>query len=31
MLYWEFIIFVPESTTIELSLLNALEGFLSAF
>ena len=31
MLYWEFIIFVPESTTIELSLLNALEGFLSTF
>ena len=28
-LYWEFIIFVPESTTIELSLLNALEEFLS--
>ena len=31
MLYWECIIFVPESRTIELSLLNALEEFLSAF
>ena len=30
-LYWEFIIFEPESTTIELSLPNALEEFLSAF
>ena len=31
MLYWEFITFVPESTTIEPSLLNALEEFLSTF
>ena len=31
MLYWEFIIFVPESKSIELSLLNALEEFLLTF
>ena len=30
-LYWEFIIFVPEATTIEPSLLNTLEEFLSTF
>ena len=29
--YYEFITFVPESTTMELSLLNALEEFLSPF
>ena len=31
MLYWEFITSMPECTTIEFSLLNELEGFLSTF